>query len=315
MTIFHAVQDGRINAALSAASAIGLLSLQILLGAEVARHETPWVEPQEESQLRWDPLLVRIFSFGHLQATVDWLWMRTISDPRISHVAPGSHPRMYYELDLATDLDPHFEELYRIGASLIAIVRNDGPGARDLLLKADRYIRLNLPDADPGFRSRYWQRSWLVYLYLAYVQLFELQDLPSAAEAFRTASSYEDAPAYLSSLVARLQKPGGQYEVGLRLLRFLRNEAKDEKLQKEYDSKLRSLTVAADLDHWNRKLTEFLERTRLPRSAENARRTWNEFVRSAGFTGVDSLGGRLELNDETGRITTTSPYQKVFGLD
>ncbi|MGK5088766.1 hypothetical protein WDW86_14510 [Bdellovibrionota bacterium FG-2] len=89
--------------------------------------------------------MFKALSFGHWLAAADWLWIKSFADPTLTHVAPGTHPELYYNLDLITDLDPAFFDLYVTGANLLAVVRNDGAGARDLLRKGASFYRERLP--------------------------------------------------------------------------------------------------------------------------------------------------------------------------
>src|ERR1051325_4915360 len=114
---------------------LALIGLHFILGPRLGLLEPPWVEPETQREDRYNPRLVGLLSFGQLPAAMDWIWMRLLQDPSITHVQPGKHPALYYDLQLLTDLDPAYRESYTDGAQLLSIVRNDGPGARDLLEK------------------------------------------------------------------------------------------------------------------------------------------------------------------------------------
>ncbi|MBI2712028.1 MAG: hypothetical protein HYX41_04050, partial [Bdellovibrio sp.] len=112
-----------------------LFNVQVLLHYNLRFLETPSVEPEIDKRVKWDPGLTRAVSFGFVPAMIDWLWMSVLLDSNISKVQPGTHPQLYYDLDLITDLDPSFLSGYITGGNLLSVIRNDGVGARDLLLK------------------------------------------------------------------------------------------------------------------------------------------------------------------------------------
>ncbi|MEK6578711.1 MAG: hypothetical protein AABZ55_05745, partial [Bdellovibrionota bacterium] len=228
-----------------------LLSAQAFLSLKMRGLEGAWVEQPDEG-VTWDPTLFKVVSFGQTPVAVDWLWIKAISDPGISHVIKGTHPKVYYDLDLATEIDPPFRELYWVGAHLLAVIRDDGEGARDLLRKGEAFRKTLLPKYTKEFQEKYWPNTWQLPLLLAYVELFELKNIRTAALSFKDAAAIEGSPSYLASLVRRFEKPGGEFEVGLRLLKFMHSGAKDPRVLDELERKMESLEVASYLFHLNR---------------------------------------------------------------
>jgi hypothetical protein len=264
-------------------------------------HEPAWIPPPNEDGAKMNPRLFETLSFGHLPAAVDWLWMRAIFEPAMAHVVPGTHPRMYYDLDLASDLDPAFYELYFTGGNLLSVVRNDGPGARDLLIKGTAFVRDKLAAYPVAMRRRFWPEPAYLPALLGYVYLFELNDLPGASDAFSESAKQPGAPWYLLKLADRLQKPGGIYEVGTRLLNFMIESQKDPKIRAELEKKRDSVTVLHYLYNVNADWQAF------------GARDWERFKREKLKSDRDPFGGTLSLSSE-GKITTTTPYSEVFGL-
>ena len=99
----------------------------------------PVVEPEPEKVEEFNPKLFEVMSFGQLPAVIDWMWIKTLQDPLITHVAKGTHPAIFYILDLITELDPAFEASYIGGATLVSVVRDDGPGALHLIQKGEEF--------------------------------------------------------------------------------------------------------------------------------------------------------------------------------
>ena len=302
---------------------IALIAAQIALGARLQRmrQEDLRLEREQESATfmrakKWDPRLFEVLSFGHLPAAIDWMWMRMLQDSSLEHVKHGFHPQFYYDVDLATDLDPAFFDIYVAGANLLAVVRDDGLGAKLLLEKADRFRKERLQDYPESFREEYWPAEWDVPLLLAYVNLFELKSMPDAATAFTEAAALPGAPAYLHHLAERLGKPGGQYEVGLKLLNFMISTAKDERVRHQMEEQKRFLSLEGYLFKLNYQFDEYLKERNggieLPPAVLWSR--WEEFREEKQVPPKDPFGGDIRLG-ETGKVESTTPHQPVFGLN
>lgn len=298
----------RAGAALTSFALIALGFAQYALQDRLRLADAAFVEPPPEQDAKWDPQLFRAVTFGQLGTGIDLLWLRTLADPSIAHVAPGRHPRAYYDLDLATDLDPAFFELYNLGSYVLTIIRDDNEGARDLLLKGRTFHRERLAAYPEAFRERFWARAWSLYITLAYVQLFELEDMPSAARTFAEAAELPGAPKYLRSLKDKLERPGGQYEVALRLLAHLHETAPDDDSRRRLEEKRRSLLVVHFLATLRERFAGFRG------SAAGAADRWSEFVRRGLAPERDPWGGSLSI-DGTGRVVTTTPHERIFGLE
>lgn len=289
-----------------------LLTIQAFASHSLKDLYPPPPAVKEEQANRWDPGLFRAITFGQTIAAIDWLWIQVLMDPRIDHVPPGVHPTIYYNLDLITDLDPENFSSYQAGTNLLAIVRNDSTGAEKLIKKGERFRKEELPSFPERFKSDVWRASWQVPLLLAYVELFELDDLVQASGAFQEASKVPGSPEYLKSLTHRLEVPGGEYEVGLRLLNFLmKQHASDEKVLKELNAKRDSLFIGQYVFDLNHEFGSFLKVNPKGKASEE---WFHKFLKESRLKGVDPWGGRLFLNDQ-GRIVTSTIHQKVFGLD
>jgi hypothetical protein len=274
-----------------ALGAAALLGLQALLALHLRTGALPFVEPPGEKIEEYNPELFKVMSFGQLPAVIDWMWIKTLEDPVITHVAQGTHPAIFYTLDLITDLDPAFMPAYAPGAVLVSVIRDDGPGALKLLLKGEEFRKTKLPSYDARFRAEHWPREWQVPLLLAYVYLFDMDDMPHAAEAFKAAEQVEGSPYYLKDLIQKLEKPDGQFEVGLRLLGFMISSTKDPDAQERFRDRLESLKISQFLHEMNEK---HLKHEPLPK--------------------LDPWGGALSITSD-GKVTTSTPHRKVFGLE
>jgi hypothetical protein len=288
------------------------LIVQVSLNLHIGRINKVTLPSQAETAHRWDPRLFKMISFGHLPTAIDWMWIQILLDSNISHVAKGTHPAVFYTLDLITDLDPINYSAYRAGANLLAVIRDDGPGARDILEKGERFRKEKLASYPAKLQENYWQYSWGIPYLLAYVYMFELQDIPHAAVAFREAALLPGSPPFLQSVLKRLQSPGGEYEVGLRLLNHMIQGEKNEDAKEELIKKRNSLVVGQFLFDLNHSFQNFLQvRSRVPGSIQSK---FEAYLKSTSYSSRDPWGGVLSVTQE-GRIVTSTPHNKVFGLD
>lgn len=299
--------------------AVGLFAFQVVLNLELRKIDTAWIDPPTQREVKWDPRLFEALSFGHLPAAIDWLWLRSMLDPAISRIAKGTHAPIFYDLDLATDLDPAFFDAYANGANLLAVVRDDIEGAKILLEKGQRFVDQELPSYNDKFKKRYWRQVWAVPLIAAYVYLFELQDMPSADKAFRRAAEFEGAPPYLKLLSDRLKKPGGQYEVAMRLLNFMIEATDNAKSRAILEKRRESLFLGQYLFQLTAGFQEYLAQLpelkgKRPSQEEQLRKYWKLFRRDANVPDRDPWGGVIQLGVD-GKITSTTPREKVYGLE
>ncbi len=280
--------------------------------------EPVFVPPSEKIEEKIHPRLFQLMTFGHVPLGVDWLWIKALQDPGLDHVDPGTHPPLFYALDLATDLDPAFFDAYIVGANLLSVVRNDGPGARDLLEKAQRFRHGELKLWDEALKKKHWGNEWNIAMLLGYVYLFELSDMPHAAGAFREAGELPGAPAYLQSMSERLAHPGGEYEVGIRVLRFLQFSAKEDEAKAQIEKKLHSIYVLQHLFHASLQFREFLAKqpSYLRKSklrGPEMQSYWRQFVKKQKAVERDPFNGHVYLN-ENGKIVSSTPHEPVLGF-
>jgi hypothetical protein len=230
-----------------------------------------------------------------------------------------SRAPIYFDLDLATDLDPAFFEAYVEGGLLLGIIRDDVYGARDLLIKAQKFRKDDLPLYPAWFREKYWRQEWAVPLHLAYLELFELDNLPAASVFFREAAEISGAPSYLKGLASKLETRVGQYEVGIRLLNFMMAGEREKYAIEKLTRKRDSLFLGQFLYQINEAFQTFLKANKDYRATHSITPAkmeiyWKAFVRTQRVTLSDPFGGKVGI-DSTGRVISTSLREKVFGFD
>lgn len=292
---------------------------QLALSARLRALDVPFVSPGESGERRWNPKLFQIASFGHLPAVIDWIWIQSMVDPATARLPKGMHSDQYYRFDLMTELDPANFQAYFVGSTLLSIIRDDPRGALDLLAKAERFQNRELAAYGEGFRKREWAGGWYLRVIAGYIHLFELDDLASAAEAFRQGARLPDAPPYLLRLAERLNRDGGEYEVGLKLLNFMITQASDGRARARLEKQRQSLFVAQHIAELNRAFFRYLSQNSRYKVSQNIspremQAFWTKFRKSEGLSLRDPWGGTLSV-DGHGRIVTTTRYERVFGLD
>ncbi len=296
-----------------------LLFTQARLGQNLSKIDLAWLEPSTQGNRKLDPDLLRILSFGNLPMLVDSLTITVLSDPSMDKVAKGTHPLSYFYLEAIAELDPLFSEIVSL-ANMLTVIRGDGPGARDLLERSQAFVKNHLSEYSETFKNKYWPRPWLGEIFLAYVNIFELDNIPRAAKAFEEAASMPGVPAYVHRLKQRLALPGGDYDVGVKLLKFMIKGAKDERYLASLETKLLNLSIGQFLFQTNRNFHAFV--ATLPRSPsidhsekhDTTAALWSRFLKISPTSISDPWGGRLYLNDRN-EVTSTTPHEQVFGLN
>ncbi len=298
---------------------LGLAGAQWSLNAQLTRMDAAWVELPRESRPKTNPELFKALTFGHWPAAVDWFWITALLDPGLQPVEAGMHASIFPDLDLATDLDPAFFEGYVAGSSLLTVVRNDNLGAKTLLEKGQQFRAEKLGTYPSAFREKYWAKEWQLLVVLAYVELFEFNHMPEAARAFSQAAPLAGAPAYLLRLANRLDKPGGEYEVGRRLLRLMMTQASGDQERRELKRKEDSLILAQYLHELNLNFRSYLNslpeyRSRSQVSSAQMNRWWKKFLSYNQLNSLDPWGGFLQLG-KSGQVISSTPHVPVFGLE
>ncbi|HUP57778.1 MAG TPA: hypothetical protein VM598_10025 [Bdellovibrionota bacterium] len=296
-----------------------LLTAQWALNMELKTLEGAWLEPPQERDSHWNPVLFKALSFGQVAASVDWLWMKVLQDPSMIKVTRGTHAGIFYDLDLATDLDPAYLDAYTSGANLLAVIRDDIEGARHLLLKAERFRKEELPKYSEFFQKTFWQGAWYPAFILAYIHIFEMQDIPGGAAAFEEAARIPGVPDFVPRLTERFKKRGGHYEVGIKLIGFMIESTKQDEFKAEMTRKRDSMIVGQYVFQINDEFSFFLraqpgyrEQQSVP--VQKLKVYWDRFRQQKNLPARDPWGGALSISPE-GRVVTSTRYERVFGLE
>ncbi|MBL7715005.1 MAG: hypothetical protein JNL01_06015 [Bdellovibrionales bacterium] len=308
----------RTDLAFLAFALAALFALQIYLNRRASEIQASWVEPPRTKTEKTHPELAKAMAFGHTASLVDSLTIGFLADPAYARVADGVRSAVYFDLELATDIDAAFAELYIIGGSFLTVVRNDVGGGKLLLEKGERFRNRELLEMPQAFREKYWKNAWAIPLGLAYIHLFELDDLQNAEKFYRLAGEVPGAPAYIQRLVTRFDKSGGVFEVGIRLLNFMISGATTDEAKQKLVKKRDALFLSQFFYQLNdgfktalKKLPEYRSATDVPH--KTLQKWWENYRKRTSVPDRDPFGGKIFLND-AGEVTSTTPREKVFGI-
>lgn len=297
---------------------VGLFALQILLNRHASQVQSSWVEPPREKVEKMHPDLAKAMAFGHTASLVDSLTIGFLADPAYAKQVKGKRSTVFFDLDLATDIDTAFADLYIIGGNFLTVVRDDVQGGKLLLEKGERFRNQALLEMPKSFQEKYWKHAWAIPLGLAYIHLFELDDLQAAERYYRLAAEIPGAPSYVGRLITRFDKAGGVFEVGIRLLNFMiagatTDDAK-EKLVKKRDALFLSQFLYQLNDGFKlalKKLPEYRSAAHVPN--KTLQKWWDSYRKRTNVPDRDPFGGKIFLND-VGEVTSSTPRMKVFGI-
>ena len=303
------------------AGVIVLFALGIMLNFELMPVRRSQFRPGgDEVPFTWHPNLFRMISFGHVPAATDWLLIKFLTTPEWKHVAPGKRAKSYYDLELATDLDPAFFSLYTAGSQFLTVIRNDNDGALKIIEKGEAFRRDKLPSYPKSFRDEQWANAWRVPFLKAFIEMFELGDFPAASQTLSVMHEFPNAPDYLKRIATHLLDPVERYDVGERMLGQMIGAAKTDVERDQLRLKLENLKLARELAVLNQAFDGFLHRKygakfamrNLPNAV--AQREFAEYLTKSKRSPLDQRGGRLRVHP-SGRIDTTTKRERVFGLD
>lgn len=160
------------------------------------------------------------FGFNHIMA--DSLWIRSLQDtsycdnPLSEKVCKG-RSWLFHIFDVITDLDPHFQIVYRIGGLVLSVIISDIDGATALF---DKGVKLYPTD-------------WRLTYRAAYHAIYEENNKAKAGELLKLAAQ-NGAPPWVYSLAGRMWVDSGHDELAQALLK----EMKENKVESDIIQRL-----------------------------------------------------------------------------
>lgn len=169
----------------------------------------------------------KYFTLGYRELAADLLWIRVIQDfdicdqssaalsapelpPAFTGISPAGVERkpsrcdkgwVYQMINQVTELAPRFRQPYESGATMLSIVVDDREGAFDIYKKGVKQF----------------PERWELHYRLGYHYLYEMHDIPGAAEEMKKAAEL-GAPDWTYALAGRLYSKAGQAELGISIL-------------------------------------------------------------------------------------------------
>jgi tetratricopeptide (TPR) repeat protein len=138
---------------------------------------------------------------GFHGVAADLLWIQIVQYVGTHWQTDKKFPQLSKALDLATSLDPHFLEPYRLGGVYLVYLSRQPEAAVSLLEKGAA--------ANPG--------RWELPHDLGRYYYLEARDHPQALRWWEQAATLPGSPDYLSRFVARLYAKTGHEETALEL--------------------------------------------------------------------------------------------------
>ncbi len=167
----------------------------------------------------------------------------------------GSHYRerdsfkfkwLYHILDLATDLDPHYYDVYWYGASLMPSVKES-----IMLLNKGR---------------KYFPQDWKLPEMIGFYYHYQCNDYLAAGKYYEIAGRLPGHPPFVPSLAGRFYTEGGDITSALRVLKNFYDTCEKEDLKKDFGCRIKQLH---DIDLLGKKAEIFNERfSRYPKNLE-----------------------------------------------
>lgn len=176
---------------------------------------------------------VRLISAGYWFASSDWFWIQSLSVISTSQYSDlrAQLLRGYYNIIL--DLDRDFYEVYEQAGIAFSVLFEKPDYAIEFLERgAKRYREGSAPQA-------FWTHPYSLYIHLAYVYGFEINDWAKSKEAYLNASKIKGAPIYLTDMSAWLKEEGSERVLAVKILKVLIRNASDELVRKRYIEKLK----------------------------------------------------------------------------
>jgi hypothetical protein len=195
---------------------------------------------------------------------------------------------IYKSADIATDLDPYFLDPYYFSAINLAWEANKVEEANTLLEKALRY--------------RTW--DWTIPFYLGFNNFYFLQDNEKASEYLMEASRRPGSSSLMVDLAVKLSYKVKRTENAIIFLENILKRTDDEKLRREYETRILALKRLLYLENGVASYREKFGQK--PKGLEELvqRKIINEIP-------ADPYGGAFQL-DAQGRVSSTSNFMTIY---
>ena len=275
--------------------AIGLevtLAWLLLAGACGVGITNRWLEAHGVSRLAGGDLRVlpdgralRVASLGFERLCADLFWIRTVTYVGDEAASAAHWPAAEALANLVTDIDPHFDTVYVVMASVLNGLGSDPDAAIRILEKGASV-------------SSYWR----IHFLLGFQYFMEKQDYERGAAALQRATEL-GGPPYLQFLVSRLYTSAGDPTTAMQfIVARLRNEENPD-VRAKLEKRLSDIQINRDLGWIDTAIASFRE------SHHRAPKSVRELVDARLLPAMprDPKGGEYSIAD--GHATTEVPYE------
>jgi tetratricopeptide (TPR) repeat protein len=230
-----------------------------LAASSFVLHRVDQLRPQatlDEVLFLSSPKVIERASLGYdgLMACVYWTRAVQYFGSRHHYYTP-SYNLLAPLLEITTHLDPHLLVAYEFGSTFLAPKPPDGAGEPERAIQLMEFGIQNNPD------------NWKLYYDLGFVYYMELKDYKKAAEVFERGSHVPNTHPFLKIMAAQMAQHAGEYQTARMLWSATYQTTQDEHIRKNAFEHLRAIRVEEDVEHLQKAVTRFGERTgRLPAS-------------------------------------------------
>jgi hypothetical protein len=270
-----------------------------LAASSLVLRRTDQLRPQatlDEVLFLSSPKVIKRASLGYdgLMACIYWTRAVQYFGNR-HHYFAASYDLLAPLLEITTHLDPHLVVAYEFGSTFLAPKPPHGAGQPERAIQLMEYGIQNNPD------------NWRLYYDLGFVYYMELRDYKKSAETFERGTHVPNAHPFLQILAAQMAQHAGEYETARMLWTATYQTTHEQQIKDNAVGHLRALRVDEDVEHLQKAVTRFGERTgRLPASMA-------ELSAAEGLRGtlVDPDGHPYKLTPE-GRVELRAPDDFPF---
>ena len=191
------------------------------------------VVTKQATALNFSKNLYDITSMGNRRLVSSIMWVQTLLESDIDHYKNDDlNSWMFVRFDHITKLEPKFLAAYLFGGQYLSIIKDDDLGAEEIY---DRGL-VEYPDHyDLNFNA-------------GFHYLFELNKVDKALNSYKKIQYSNEAPSYLPSFVARLErKKGRSLEDVYNILQESYLKSPSDSPQREY-LKQQLYSVKAEID-------------------------------------------------------------------
>ena len=182
--------------------------------------------PQKKSVYLPPPVIVKEMSMGLKVQIADSFWLRAVQDfdycdQKINETECHGKSWLFQVLDLVTDLDQNFKEVFFYGGLALTVIISDYDGASKIF---DKGVTL-------------FPKEWELNYAAGYHSMIEEKNYKKAAERYLAAANY-GAPNWVRILAGTLAAKGGDTEFAEKVIEQMISLNEDPKYVERLEKKL-----------------------------------------------------------------------------